>query len=473
MTQGISTHLAACRVLMVEDSDAVSALHLGYMGDAPWRSSAVACARDAMQALRACAPTLVLLDLELPDAKEFELFDCIRAEAPKAAIIVLTGHASIGNAVRAVQAGALDFLEKPVTRDRLLRSVGNALECVVLRRQVDVLLHGRDQFHGFIGASVPMQGVYRMIEAAAPSKATIFITGESGTGKEVCAYAIHDESSRAGGPFVAVNCAAIPRDLIESELFGHVKGAFTGALMARVGAAEQADRGTLFLDEIGELNLDLQSKLLRFLQTGLIKRVGANYERKVDVRIVCATNRDPRAEVRAGRFREDLYYRLNVIPVHLPPLRERGEDVQLLARAFLQRFVREEGKRCDGFTTAALERIQQHPWPGNVRELQNAIRRAVVLASGGRIDASAIALDPRTTLHASQLQMVSRSDHPVVEPLAATERRAVEHAINTCGGNIPRAARMLEVSPSTVYRKLQTWSGLVRVGAATATSIRH
>jgi two-component system repressor protein LuxO len=459
MSGGASPRLAACRVLIVEDSDAISALYTAYLEDSPWHGAVVATALDAKQSILTSAPSLILLDLTLPDAQEFELFDWIRANAPLVDILVLTGHGSIDRAVRALQSGAVDFLEKPISRDRLLLSVRNALECLVLRQQVNNLLrdYGRDQFRGFVGASVAMQGIYRMVEAVSRSSATIFITGESGTGKEVCAQAIHQESQHAQGPFVAVNCSAIAPDLLESELFGRVSGALNGAPQAHEGAAEQANRGTLFLDEIGELNLDLQGKLLRFLQTNLVKRVGSTQERKVDARIICATNRDPWSEVRAGRFREDLYYRLNVIPIRLPPLRERGEDVVLLARSFLRSFAREEGKHFDGFTAAALERIRQHRWPGNVRELQNAIRRAVVFAPGGQVEAAAIALDPSEAPGTVEPIAVSVQPKAAIEPLAVTERRAVEGAISACGGNIPQAARLLEVSASTLYRKLQLW----------------
>jgi two-component system repressor protein LuxO len=325
-----------------------------------------------------------------------------------------------------------------------------------------------------------MQAVYRTIAAAAPSKATVFVTGESGTGKEVCARAIHAESPRRDRPFVALNCAAIPRELIESELFGHQKGAFTGAQQAREGAAEQADGGTLFLDEIGEMSLDLQSKLLRFLQTGMVKRLGATAERQVDVRFLCATNRDPWAEVQAGRFREDLYFRLHVIPLHLPPLRERDDDVLRLADAFLARFASEEGKRFDGFDEAAREAMLGHPWPGNVRELENVIRQAVVLNRGGVIGATQLALDPRRWSRlaatpsdrpggsaaeagsAPMLAAASTSPAGVtttaIEPLAVVERRVIEQAIAACRGNVPEAARKLEVAPSTLYRKLAQWS---------------
>jgi two-component system repressor protein LuxO len=325
---------------------------------------------------------------------------------------------------------------------------------------------------GFIGASLPMQAVYRVIESAAASKATVFITGESGTGKEVCAESIHKASPRRDRPFVALNCSAIPKDLIESELFGHVKGAFTGAVAERIGATQQAHGGTLFLDEIGEMDVNLQAKLLRFLQTGTVQRVGANKTDQVDARIVCATNRDPLAEVAAGRFREDLYYRLHVIPIHLPALRERAEDALLIASHFLDLYAREEGKRFGGFDPEAERLIRDYAWPGNVRQLQNVIRNAVVLHDGDSLGADMLRPALRTPIdHAAPPRpRAEPASKPLpqttstaeaaqrIRPLARVEQEAIEEAITLCGGNIPRAAALLEVSPSTLYRKRQAWA---------------
>ncbi len=275
----------------------------------------------------------------------------------------------------------LRFLTKPFDSKRLCATVRNALKHQQLSSLVAHYRENfeRSSFFGFIGASMSMQAVYRIIESAAPSKATVFITGESGTGKEVCAEAIHQCSPRSEQPFIALNCAAIPHDLMESEIFGHVKGSFTGAQGDRKGAASLADGGTLFLDEICEMDLDLQSKLLRFIQTGTVQRVGSGKLETVDVRFICATNRDPLVEVKAGRFREDLYYRLHVIPLTLPPLRERGEDILLLARTLLQSYAKEENKRFKDFDVEAARVLLDYPWPGNVRELQNVVRNIVVL----------------------------------------------------------------------------------------------
>jgi two-component system, repressor protein LuxO len=478
MNERLRTLLARATVLIVEDSDSLRSLYLAYLRDQPWRTGGVGSAAEAAVAIAETTPTLVLLDLQLPDAHDLELLTALREQAPGIGVVVATGHGSIDLAVEAIRLGAIDFLEKPLSKDRLTQTLRNALERLMLQQQVETLLGSevRERFHGFIGKSLAMQAVYRTITSAAPSKATVFITGESGTGKEVTARAIHAESPRRDGPFVALNCAAIPRELIESELFGHQKGAFTGAQVAREGAAEQAHGGTLFLDEIGEMNLDLQSKLLRFLQTGVVKRLGANHERQVDVRFLCATNRDPWAEVQAGRFREDLYFRLHVIPLHLPPLRERADDVLLLAEELLQRFAREEGKRFAGFSAEARAAMLHHPWRGNVRELENVIRHAIVLNAGGEIGTAQLLLQARqstpgmaqastgvvevvtgaaATLPATVVATTMAAAS--IEPLAIVERRVIEHAIALCKGSIPEASRKLDVAPSTIYRKLAQW----------------
>jgi DNA-binding NtrC family response regulator len=296
----------------------------------------------------------------------------------------------------------------------------------------------------------------------------VFITGESGTGKEVCAEAIHRRSDRSGGPFVALNCGAIPKDLIESEIFGHIKGAFTGATSDRDGAASRAQGGTLFLDEICEMDLALQTKLLRFLQTGIVQKVGSDRASKVDIRIVCATNRDPLIEVQAGRFREDLYYRLHVVPLHLPPLRERGEDVLRIARHFLASFGAEEGRRFAGLSPEVEAVFLDYRWPGNVRQLQNVIRNVVVLHDGATVTRDMLPaplseMVPSHTVRPHQALATGR-DAPAgdpragIRPLDKIEREAIEAAIAACGGNMTEAAQHLGISVKTIYRKRQDWA---------------
>jgi len=309
-------------------------------------------------------------------------------------------------------------------------------------------------FEGFLGSSPAMRNVYAQIERVAGSKAAVFVTGESGTGKELAAQAIHARSRRAG-PCIALNCGAIPKELIESEVFGHMRGAFTGAVDEHIGAAEAAHGGTLFLDEICEMDVALQSKLLRFVQTGEVRRVGGTRARKVDVRIVCATNRDPRAEVAAGRFREDLFYRLHVLPLALPPLRARGDDAVLLARALLARLAHEEGRNFTGFDPLAERLIASYSWPGNVRELESALRRVVVLNDGGMVSGDMLPDDiSLSVLGAAAARGPSRRPSAgAVLPMWVQEQRIIEEALEAFGGNIARAAAALEINPSTIYRR--------------------
>lgn len=422
-----------------------------------------AAARDAFD--------LVLLNVDLDGNEGEGLLRHLTTQPDGPEVVVYSARGSVNHAVSAMRAGAFDFLMLPVAPEKLQVTVVNALKLRQLTQTVETYQKAdRPGFQGFIGSSPVMQAVYKSLEQAASSKATVFVTGESGTGKEVAAQAIHNLSQRQGRQFVALNCAAIPKDLIESEVFGHVKGAFTGATADRDGAAKQADGGTLFLDEICEMDLNLQSKLLRFLQTGTFQRVGGSKPESVDVRIVCATNREPMEEVQAGRFREDLYYRLHVLPIGLPPLRERGADVVEIAQHFLRDASAEEGKPFQGFSLEVEGMLQHYDWPGNVRQLQNIIRNIVVMHSGTLVEAPMVPAPvggrwarPHGFVGQAAPQLVSSTvsrlpvgDH-VIRPLAEIEREAIEHAIRVCDGNIPKAAALLDVSPSTIYRKQQAW----------------
>ncbi|MEO6298946.1 MAG: sigma-54 dependent transcriptional regulator [Paracoccaceae bacterium] len=317
----------------------------------------------------------------------------------------------------------------------------------------------------FIGLSEPMQRIHAKIRSVANSMATVFITGESGTGKELCALAVHGTSNRASGPFIALNCGAIPHDLLESEVFGHVKGSFTGAIADKPGAAAAADGGTLFLDEVCEMAPALQTKLLRFLQTSTVVPVGATKPQKVNVRIICATNRDPLEAVKSGQFREDLYYRLFVVPIHMPPLRERGDDVIEIAEAALQRFAAEEGRTFDGLSSEVINIFRRLPWPGNVRQVLNVIRNVVVLNPGGIVTPDMLPeeLEGGPSEQPTQpRQQVTDSTVPMLvgllgRPLAEVERIVVLATLAQYGGSVPKAARVLDLSPSTLYRKLESW----------------
>ncbi len=451
------------RILLVEDTASLAAVYAEYLRTADFVPECAHTAEEALRMAAAAPPDGVLLDLRLPDGDGLSVLRALRRDHPELPVVVMTAHGSVTNAVEAMRAGAFDFLVKPFAAERLAVTLNNALERAALRREVRHLAAAqpRSAFQGFIGAAPGMQAVYRILEAAAASRATVFITGESGTGKELAAAAVHRLSPRRDGPFIAINCAAIPRDLIESEIFGHVRGAFTGAIADRIGAAQAADGGTLFLDELCEMDLALQGKLLRFVQTGSFQPVGSPQLRRTDVRFVCATNRNPLQDVRDGRFREDLYYRLHVLPLALPPLRERGEDVVAIAEAMLARAAAEEGKAFRGLAADAKAALRAHRWPGNVRELENAVRTAVVLHDGAWITAAMLPLSlrdaapPEAAPRPPAATRPDRTQH--IRPLAELEREAIERAVALCDGNIPKAAAHLGISPSTLYRKRAAW----------------
>lgn len=456
-------------VLLVEDSAPIAALFQSYLTSEPINLTHVSSGEAAMSAIADQPPHLVLLDLKLPDIDGREILRWIREQELPTAVVVITSLNSVDVAVDVMQAGAQDFLEKPVSADRLKTTIHNTLEKHQLQDLVEELktTFDRDRYHGFIGGSLPMQAVYRIIDSAAPSKASVFITGESGTGKEVCAEAIHQQSKRSDRSFVAINCGAIPHNLMESEIFGHIKGAFTGASTTRQGAASLADGGTLFLDEITEMSLELQIKLLRFVQTGTFQKVGSNAVETVNIRFICATNREPLEAVAAGRLREDLYYRLHVVPVNLPPLRERSDDILEIANHFLVTYAAEENRNFKGFAAAVEVILCRYDWPGNVRQLQNVIRNIVVLHDEEIVTQEHLPPPLDSTLNQKDIAHLIKPSHPdpatdspidqTIQSLATTERLAIEAAIEACQGNIPRAAALLEVSPSTLYRKKQSW----------------
>ncbi|MBB4285791.1 DNA-binding NtrC family response regulator [Roseospira goensis] len=488
-------------------------VYMEYLADLPWAVDLAETGAEARRLLGRGGHVAAILDLLLPDASGLDILREIRAGSPDMAVIVVTSQGSMQVAVEAMRDGADDFLTKPFAADRLRVTLKNAVERHAMAGTIRRIRQeiGRETFHGFIGSSLAMQGVYRTIEAAAPSRASVFITGESGTGKEVCAEALHRAGPRAAGPFVALNCAAIPHELIESEIFGHVKGAFTGAIADRQGAAARADGGTLFLDEICEMDLGLQAKLLRFIQTGTFTPVGGARVESVSVRFICATNRDPWAEVQAGRFREDLYFRLHVIPIHLPPLRERDSDVVEIARALLERFAAEEGRDFQGFTPEAEALLLRLPWPGNVRQLQNVLRNVVVLNAGPLVTAEMLdgptralgaALsaapapaaapappEPASTPAAGASGATGASAPPAppgagtgaldslreahgLRPMWQVEWEHMTAALKACQGNVPRAAALLEVSPSTIYRRIRQFGDPVSGASAAGTGGR-
>lgn len=466
------------QILLVEDTPTLARSYIQFLRDEPYEIHHEELGRPAMEHIERHRPDAILLDLKLPDMDGMDILRHVQEIDDSLPVIVITAHGSVQTAVTAMQAGAADFIVKPFNADRLKVTLKNALERTQLQDIVNTYRAeiDKDGFEGFVGSALAMQAVYRIVEAAAPSKATVFVTGESGTGKEVCAEAIKNRSPRRNGPFIAINCAAIPHDLMESEIFGHVKGAFTGALGEREGAAAMANGGTLFLDEVCEMDLDLQAKLLRFIQTETYRKVGASVTEKVDVRMICATNKDPMTEVKAGRFREDLYYRLHVIPLHLPPLRDRDDDIIKIARVFLAKFAEQENRKFRDFDTATAAILMSYEWPGNVRELQNVIHNTVVLHDGEMVTPDM--LPPPLSLVTATVPaprvptpMVQQPESEVararpadvkslsedIRPLAAVEREYIEGAIDRCGGNIRTAAALLGIAPQTIYRKRSAW----------------
>ena len=479
------------KVLLIEDSTSLAILYKQYVKDESFDLFHVETGRDAITFIERNLPQLVILDLKLPDMNGEDILDWVNENQVPTSVVVATAHGSVDIAVNLLQKGAKDFLEKPIQADRLKTSINLHLQQVKLENLVEDIeaKFDRNRFHGFIGSCLPMQGVYKIIDSVAPTNASVFIIGESGTGKEVCAEAIHQESKRKDKPFVAINCGAIPKDLMESEIFGHLKGAFTGATADRKGAASLANGGTLFLDELCEMELDMQKKLLRFLQTGTFTPLGGSRELKVDVRIICATNRDPLLEVEEGRFREDLYYRVHVVPIEMPPLKERGNDITTLATHFLKVFAKEDSKKFNGINRDAESLLKRYSWPGNVRQLQNVIRNIVVLNNDAKLSIEhlpeQISRGPKAPKSKPLQSIPSQHSHSVMQDIAAAqsestplasedisksqatnitirpmwivERETIQQAIDYCDGNVLNAAVLLELSPSTVYRKKQAW----------------
>ena len=404
---------------------------------------------EALVAVGADDFDVVISDIQMPDGSGLELLRAVKEEAPGTVVIMITAFATTETAIEAMKQGAYDYVTKPFKVDELRLTVEKALEKKLLaqenaRLRTELRSHSRSR--ALVGTSASMRRVYELVTQVAATKTNVLITGESGTGKELIARLIHEESDRGAGSFVAVNCGAIPENLLESELFGHVKGAFTGAVVAKAGLFEAADGGTLFLDEIGELPQPLQVKLLRVIQEKRVRRVGGNTDRPVDVRIVAATNRDLREETQRGGFREDLYYRLDVIQIALPPLRERMDDVPLLVNHFIGKYVAELGKPVQGISDEAMERILAYPFPGNVRELENTVERAVALSRGETIDADALPpslLDPAPARGAGLLPPDGANLDELVNEY---ERGLLREALVRSGGVKKRAAALLGIS---------------------------
>ncbi|HEY7955673.1 MAG TPA: sigma-54 dependent transcriptional regulator [Polyangia bacterium] len=444
------------RVLIVDDEINARTALAELLRDEGY---AVETAGDGFKALGKLddfAPDLLLTDLKMPGIDGIELMRKVQARDPDCLLVVMTAYGAVDSAVQAMRQGASDYLTKPINVEELTLVIARELERKRLRAEAGQLrerLSERHRIPSIIGSSPPMQRVFDTVLQVAPSRASVLLSGESGTGKELIAAAIHEHSPRAKGPFVKLHCAALAETLLESELFGHERGAFTGAIARRDGRFSQADGGTLFLDEIGEVSPATQVKLLRFLQEHEFERVGGNQTIKVDVRVVAATNRNLTERVKAGLFREDLYYRLNVVSIEVPPLRARPSDIPVLAAHFLARSARESGKTITGFSDAALARLVGYAWPGNVRELENAIERAVVVTRGNEIRPEDL------TPVVAPVASGGEGGLPVVPgaSLGELERFAILKTLEHTGGSTSRAAEILKISARKIQYKLHEY----------------
>jgi two-component system nitrogen regulation response regulator NtrX len=415
-------------------------------------------ATDGITMYQSWRPHLVFMDVKMAGIDGLEALKRLREIDPSAVVVMISGHATIQTAVEATQRGAYDILEKPLDTDRILVTLRNALSHLDLHEENARLRQTIESRFEIVGRSYAIRAVTDKIEKVAKTPGRVLITGENGTGKELVARAIHKQSVRASGPFVEVNCAASPSELIESELFGHMKGSFTGAVNDRSGKFEQADTGTLFLDEVGDMSLSAQAKVLRVLQDGQVTRIGGSKPQQVDVRVLAATNKNLEAEIAAGNFREDLFYRLNVVPVHVPPLRERREDVPLLVAYFVQQLTQGEGMPPRAITPEAVARLQQLDWPGNVRELRNTVERLLILASGPRI-----AVEDVERLvgkrDADQAGIGSLLDCKTFEDFKqAAERAFLLAKLREHDWNVSETARALDMPRSNLYKKIERYA---------------
>ena len=439
------------RILVVEDEEKLRRVLELQLTSAGFDVDKVATAEEGLKLVDRA--DLVLTDLRLPNMDGLQLLALIRRQNVQVPVIMMTAFGSIETAVESMKAGATDFVLKPFSLDHLMQVVQKALEVRALREENRALkeeLGRRYEFDNIIGRSQPMQEIFATVERVAPSRATVLLAGESGVGKDLIARAIHFRSPRKDHPLVKINCSAIPENLMESELFGYEKGAFTGAQMSKPGKFEQADKGTVFLDEIGDVPAAIQVKLLRILQEREFERLGSNVTRHIDVRVIAATNQDLRAALEQGTFREDLYYRLNVVPMNIPPLRERKVDIPFLAGHFVKKLAPDAGNQVEGITEAAIEKLMSYHWPGNVRELENVIERSLVMCTGNVLDARDIHLEnaPRPRAHSESGFL------PEGMTLDEYEQDLIREALKRADGNKSHAARLLGLTRNALRYRL-------------------
>jgi len=438
------------RILVVDDEAGIRRSLSGVLLDDGYEVALAEDGDKALAAVRERAPDAVLLDIAMPGRDGIAVLEELRRTHPALAVVMMSGHGTIETAVRATQLGAFDFIEKPLSLDKLLLTLRHALDKSRLERENRELRAKSLRANEILGTSAPIVKLKEQIALAAPTNGWVLISGENGTGKEMVAKQLHLQSKRAAGPFVEVNCAAIPEELIESELFGHEKGAFTGAIAQKRGKFELAHGGTIFLDEIGDMSLRTQAKILRILQEHKFERVGGSDTIEVDVRVIAATNKSLEREIQDGKFREDLYYRLNVIPFQVPPLRERREDIALLARAFATEFCAESGVPEKVFAPRALALLAAHAWPGNVRELRNVIERLVLMTPGARIRPEDLPDEVRGGVRTSDITGASLED-----ARREFERRFLTTRLQEHGGSITRTAEAIGMARESLSRKLR------------------
>jgi len=447
------------RILIVDDEENIRLVLRTLLRRHGYEVEAAASGEEALPLVDSFGPDVVLADVRMPRMGGLDLLATLRAKGHDATVIVMSAYGNIDQAIDAMKAGAYDYIQKPFKNDEVVLALKKAEERETLRRENRALreeIRKESRYEEILAKSQKMQDIFRTITKIADYKTTVLVTGESGVGKELVARAIHRRSSRRGGPFVAVNCGAIPENLLESELFGHKKGAFTDAVNDRRGLFEDASTGTLFLDEIGELPLGLQVKLLRVLEDELIRRLGETRDIKVDVRIIAATHRDLHAETKAGRFREDLFYRLNVLPIHIPPLRDRREDIPLLIEHFVARNNTRLRSNIVGIDSEARRLLFEYGWPGNVRELENTIERAMVLAEGDQIVATDLPERVREAQDPVQMQLAS-GELSVKKTTRIIEEILIRRALQKTKGNRTRAADLLEISHRALLYKIKDY----------------
>jgi two-component system nitrogen regulation response regulator NtrX len=441
-------------ILIVDDEPGVRSSLSGVLRDEGFEVEAAASGEECLERAARSAFDVVVLDVWLPGIDGLITLQRLRERKVDAQVVMISGHGNIESAVRAIKMGAFDFVEKPLSLEKTVLVVRNALRQRDLEAENRVLRARVDRQHVMVGESFSMRQLREQVEMAAPTNGRVLIYGENGTGKELVARTVHQLSRRRNGPFVEVNCAAIPEELIESELFGHVKGAFTGAVAEKPGRFEQANGGTIFLDEIGDMSLKTQAKVLRVLQEQVMERVGGTQSIRVDVRVLAATNKELAAEIREGRFREDLYFRLNVIPIFVPPLRERQDDIPLLADHFMALMAAEYGRRPKRMASEAVARLQHYAWPGNVRELRNVIERLMIMVPGDTITAQDLAF----LGHDGVRQPIVADDSlPLADARERFERDYILQALAAQHGNISRTADVLGVERSNLYKKMKAF----------------